>query len=51
MASIRKIQKLSGSLMITIPANTAEQLGLKKGDYVNIKIQDEDKLIIEKVKL
>lgn len=49
MVEIRKVQKIGNSLMISIPDIYVKILKIKKGDNLNLSLQKNNKIIIEKL--
>jgi len=49
MVEIRKIQEIGNSLMITIPDIYVKILEFKKGDNLKFSLQENNKIIIEKL--
>ena len=47
-AELRKVQKVGESFSITIPADYAKELSIKKGDYLTLQLTDENQIIIFK---
>lgn len=45
METVRKLQKVGGSIALTIPAEMARELGLSAGDEVSLRSGEEGMLV------
>jgi len=53
MTNIRKVQKVEATkmLFVTIPAQLARELGIKKGDYMKVLSDGQKTIAFEKVEI
>lgn len=47
MEAVRKLQKIGGSVALTIPAEMARELGLSAGDEVRVRVED-GRMVVER---
>ncbi len=48
METVRKLQKVGGSIALTIPAEMARELSLGPGDEVRVRVED-GRMVVEAV--